>query len=457
MDAYGTLFRSVLYPAYESVLRGRPTLARLDYLERTQWRSADELASIQSGALQRLLKHAFAHVPFYRQRFEAAGLTPSDIRTVEDLQKLPLLTRAEASASSEARRSSAPPLPTIRKSTSGSSGAPLTFAYDEGSEYWRQAVKLRGYAWAGYKLGDRTLHYWGPPPRGTAQPSRQQLKVAVDRLLRRETYLDCTARNEAYMLRVVDTIRRETPRALICFSQSGGELARFINERGLRDWGTIPVLCGAEQLYPQDRAELERAFGPAVFETYGAREVMLIASECEAHDGLHVAMENILVEIVVTEPDGRTRAARPGERGEVVVTDLHNFGMPFLRYANGDLAVAGSAARCACGRLLSRLSSIEGRKTDTLRDGQGGRVSGLVVNTIMVPHAEAIRRFQCIQHKDLSITLKLVPTPRFHGRVEQNVLENMQLRIPGVPIRVELVDEVDASATGKRRPVVVEA
>jgi phenylacetate-CoA ligase len=455
MDMYGHLFRSVLFPAWEAGVRRRRTLAHLDALERTQWCSAEELAALQLEALRALLRHAYDHVPFYRRRMRAVGIEPSDIRSHADLLRIPSMTRAEASASNAERRSTAAPFPDIEKATSGSSGRPLVFGYDRGSEEWRQAVKLRGLGWSGYRLGDRTLHYWGPQPK-PLPPLLKRAKISVDRAIRRETYLDCTRRDEGYLHEVVSTIRRERPRTLMCFAQSAGQLARFINARGLRDWDDIGVVCGAEQLFPQDRAALERAFGKGVFETYGSREVMLMAAECEAHAGLHVSMENIIIEIVVRDPDGRERHARPGEQGEVVVTDLHNFGMPFVRYVNGDMAKAGPNEQCGCGRWLQRLATIEGRKTDTLIDGAGSSVAGLLVNVCMVPVAAAVREFQCIQHKDRSITLKLVTTERYTPAIEAQIRENLGSRISGVPITIMRVPEIEGAGSGKRRPVVVE-
>lgn len=454
MDAYGLFFRSVLFPAWETGLRHRPTLNHLAYLERTQWCSADELVAIQLGALRRLLTHAYQNVPFHRRRFDAAGIAPTDIKSLDDLLRIPLLTRAEANATLDERRSTVPPFPEVHKSTSGSSGVPLTFGYDWGSEHWRQAVRLRGYGWAGYRLGDRTLHYWGPAV--TVPPLKKRAKIAVDRALRRETYMDCTRRDEAYLREVVDTIRREKPQSVVCFAQSAGFLARYINAHGLRDWDDIPVICGAEPLFPQDRAALGEAFGTGVFETYGSREVMLMGAECPAHAGLHVPMENLIVEIVVTAPDGKQRHARPGEQGEVVVTDLHNFGMPFIRYVNGDLATAGPEARCSCGRALTRVGAIEGRKTDTLVDGAGNTVAGLLINVLMVPVAEAVQEFQCVQHKDRSITLKLVTTSHYTPAIEAQLRESLRARISGVPIAIERVADIPAATSGKRRPVVVE-
>jgi phenylacetate-CoA ligase len=112
---------------------------------------------------------------------------------------------------------------------------------------------------------------------------------------------------------------------LVCYSQAVADLARHVVARNLRDWDTIPVICGAERLYPADRAVVEQAFGPAVFETYGCREVMLVATECDAHAGLHMSMETLVVEVVVREAhNGTARPAMPGELGEVVITDLTN-------------------------------------------------------------------------------------------------------------------------------------
>src|SRR3954452_20278023 len=122
---------------------------------------------------------------------------------------------------------------------------------------------------------------------------------------------------------VVSAIRRDRPEVLVCYSQAIADLARHVVGRKLRDWDTIPVICGAERLYPADRVVVEEAFGPAVFETYGCREVMLMATECPSHAGLHTSMETLVVEVVVRDGEGAagtSRPARPGELGEVVVT-----------------------------------------------------------------------------------------------------------------------------------------
>jgi phenylacetate-CoA ligase len=288
-----------------------------------------------------------------------------------------------------------------------------------------------------------------------SKPWKKRLKVGLDRRLRREHYVDCTDRSVEGLNHVVQIIEREKPDVMVCYSQAVATLSRHVIEHGLRKWDTIPILCAAERVFPADRAVIEQAFGKAVFETYGSREVMLMASECDAHAGLHTSMENLVVEVLVTE-NGSYRNAEPGEVGEVAITDLHNLGAPFIRYLNGDLAIPAKPDRCACGRALLRLESVEGRRNDTLRDAQGQPVSGLFFNVLFSVLADKVRHFQAIQRKDGSIDLKLVPTPQFDEQVLSGIRTNCSKFLRGVEIKTELVSAIPASANGKHRVVVVE-
>lgn len=455
-DLYATVFNELVYPSWESGLRRRPTLAHLRRLEQSQWWSRDELCAFQTEELSKLVAHAYAKVPWYRERFRETGLYPGDVHGLEDLSKLPLLTREEAARSADTRRSTEPPLPEIDKMTSGSSGSPLSFAYDRGSEYWRNAVKLRSYAWASHRPGVRTLHFWGRIDAQHEVPLWKRVKAELDHAVRREHYYDCSHQSAEALDEVVQTIRRENPSVIVCYAQSGAALARHIVESGSRDWPDINVICGAEPLYPADREALRTAFGPGIFETYGSRETMLLGAECEAHEGLHVPMENVIVELVVRDEHGE-RPAEPGEVGEVVVTDLHNFGMPFIRYVNGDLAVAHATERCSCGRALARIRGIEGRTLDALRDGAGRRVSSMFFIVMFSVLAHKVRQFQVVQHRDNSIDLKLVPGTSFDDTLLPLVKDNCSKFLPGAPLNVQLVQEIAAASNGKRRVVVVES
>ena len=453
MDTYGRIYGELLFPLWEGVIRGRPTLDLLRSLEQTQWLSVDELLSLQFASLRSLVRHAAENVPYYRDRFRAEGLAAEDIRTERDLLRIPLLTREDVQASEVTRRSTVPPFVEINKATSGSLGRPVLVGYERNSESWRQAVRLRSYGWAGYRPGVRTFNFWGG---STVTKRWRKAKIELDRAVRRDVYFDCSVRSGENLDAAIQSIKRFRPEVIICFASAGADLARRVLETGARSWGTIPVICGAEAVVPSDRKVLEEAFGQAVFETYGSREVMLMGAECAEHQGLHIAMENIIVEVIVREANGMRHAA-PGEVGEVAVTDLHNRAMPFIRYLNGDLAVAGDTTRCACQRQLPRLRAIEGRVTATLRDISGDPVGGLFVHTLFSAVGHAFRQFQLVQRGDGAVTLRLVKSSAFDDSAHRYVLEGIAKYLKGVEVRSEFLEEIPTAPSGKRHVIVREA
>ncbi|HWO22755.1 MAG TPA: hypothetical protein VNO30_28540 [Kofleriaceae bacterium] len=456
MDLYRPILAKALFPAFEAA-RGRPTVPLLRFLQETERWPLERLVDLQAGFLRRLVRHAYRHTPHYRALLDERGLRPEDFGSPADVAKLPLLDRATMRATLDARTATAPPHVAIKKTTSGSSGEPVTVQYNAESRHWRDAVRWRGYGWGGYQIGMRAFHYWGVLP-GQISSWWKQKKTALDRRLKRDLYVDSTPRDERSLEHAVAELRRFRPHVIVAYAAGAAALARFVLERRLRAWDDISVLTGAERLLERDRAAIEAAFGPA-FDTYGCREVMMIGSECEAHDGMHTAMENLIVELVVREPDGTVRAARPGESGEVVVTDLHNLACPMIRYVNGDVATARAPdAPCSCGRTLPRIGPIEGRVTETLFDGAGNPVSGLVFNILLAVIGNVTRNFQVTQRKDRSIVMKLVPAEgeRIPEREEQLLRQQTAKYLPGAPFMIEYVKDIPLSPAGKRRVVVVE-
>ncbi|HVK85689.1 MAG TPA: hypothetical protein VM513_16330 [Kofleriaceae bacterium] len=453
LDLYGPLLAKALFPAFEAV-RGRPTVSLLDQLRASERWPRAALLELQVGLLRRLMRHAYAHTAYYRGLFDRCRVHPEDVTSLAVLQQLPLLDRELVRTSFDARTADAPPRWVIKKTTSGTTGVPVAVRYNAESRHWRDATRWRAYGWAGYRIGMRALHYWGAGPAPDGWMKRK--KIALDRALKRDFYIDCTPRGEAPMAAAVEQLRRFRPHVMVAYASGAAALARFVDERGLRDWEAFPVLVGAERLWPHDRAAIERAFGPA-FETYGSREVMLMGSECEAHDGLHASMETMIIELVVRDGE-RARPARPGELGEVVVTDLHNLACPMIRYVTGDLALAREPAPCGCGRQLDRFGPVEGRVTETLRDGHGNPVGGLVFNILFGVMDHVARKFQVIQRRDGSVVMKVVPNvgDRLPEAEARKVHAFAQKYLPATPFSVEYVDDIPLTAAGKRKVVIVE-
>jgi phenylacetate-CoA ligase len=447
-SAYGTAYQKLLLPLWERGVRGRSTLEHLQHLELSQWLSREEVERAATQDLIRLLSYAGANVPYYRELFRAQRFDPRAIESRADLAELPLLTREIVQERYDDLVDPAHRGKNIKKGTSGSTGKPLKFEYSAESECWRQAVKLRGYGWAGYRPGRKTFFYWAAVSGGP--PSA---KIRIDRALKRETFIDSMKQDLPARQSALDVLRRTRPEIIVCYTQACAQFARWITDNGLRDWDDIPVICAAEAVLPADRAALSNAFGPDIFETYGSRETMLMAAECESHQGMHLSEENLVLEVV---RNGRPVAA--GESGDVVVTDLHNYGMPMIRYVNGDLAVRGPEQRCACGRGLGRLERVDGRRADTMYDNDGNAVPGIVFHVLFSDaRREIVRQFQAVQSVDGAVVLKVVRGRDFAEDAFRGVTGRFSEYLRGLPFTVEFHEALTPhQRSGKHQTIIVE-
>ncbi|HJT99196.1 MAG TPA: phenylacetate--CoA ligase family protein, partial [Rhodanobacteraceae bacterium] len=307
---YEGLFRHVLFPLYESGLRRRKTLAYLAEYEKSQWLSRDEIATLQWRKLKALVEHCHREVPYYRKQWAALGVAPADIKTPADYARLPLLTKADIRANFEDLKAESWKARILYKATGGSTGEPLRFGYTRESHERRTAVMWRGYGWAGARMGRRTLYLWGG---AVGDPGRKQL--LKDRLYHAafgRRVLDSFPMSESNMASYADAIDAYRPDIMVAYVGPLVRLSQWLIANNRRVHKPQAILGGAEALLGYQREIIERAFGAPAYNTYGCREFMLIASECEARDGLHVNADHLLVETLPAS--------------DVVVTDLSNYG-----------------------------------------------------------------------------------------------------------------------------------
>jgi phenylacetate-CoA ligase len=440
-------WRAPLYRCYEERLQGRRTFRYLDLMLELQWRSEEHVRAFQWSELKRLLKHSYEHVHFHRRRFQALGITPNDIQSPDDYARLPLLEKRDFAESQEQLLADNADRDCLTTNGSGgSTGEPMRYKHDRDSYEWRQAAHLRGNMWAGSGLGRREFHLWGEPMKKT--PGLKEMKRRAWHFALNHHYADAYELTEERMGRYLAEFNRLKPDVLIGYSHSLALFARFVRNLGGAVWSPRGVIGTAEKLQPEQREIIESVFGAPLFDRYGCREVMLVASECEEHRGMHVTADNLYVEILV---DGR--AARPGETGEVVVTDLHNYAMPFLRYRNGDLATA-SDRKCSCGRGLPLIEEMCGRTLDVLRTPEGRSISGVFVPMFFKDYAW-VEEFQLEQTAIDLIEVRIKPAVGYHPELLPHLQQDLQRRI-GASVRLDyqVVDKIPRTATGKHRPVI---
>jgi phenylacetate-coenzyme A ligase PaaK-like adenylate-forming protein len=445
-EAYAWTYEHLFYSTWQRFAHKRGVSSLLAAAERSQWRDPAAIEAEQLVSLRRMLAYAGANVPYYRDLFGRLRFDPRSVRSRADLASLPVLTRETiheryADLVDPAHRGH-----NIRKGTSGTTGAPMRFEYSAESETWRQAMRLRAYAWAGYHPGMPTVHYWGAGDG----PGGAPFKVRIDRALRREVYVDCIHQDEASLRATLALVRRMRPHAIVAYTQPLALFARWAEAQGVTDLQGIAVICGAEAVLAGDRLAMARVFGPAIFETYGARETMLIGAECERHRGLHLAEENIYVEIA------RNGAPLPdGESGDVLVTDLHNFGMPMIRYKNGDLATMARGG-CACGRGLRRLEGVDGRRADTLVDREGRPIPGIVFLALIARYPLLMSQFRLVQRSGGDVVLEVVKGREWSNAAFEAVERGMRKHLRGLPFHAEFTEAIPAEPSGKHRPIVVD-
>ena len=443
---YENVFRHVAFPLYERAIRGRSTLAYMAAYERDQWLSPERIADLQWRRLTALLEYCERHVPYYQQRWKALGIAVADIRNLTDFAKLPILTKHDIREHFEDLKAEPLRDKILYKKTGGSTGEPLRFGYTRESNDRRTAVMWRGYGWAGARMGRKTLFLWGG---SVGTPSKlHQFKDAAYHAVFARRMLNSFAMSEATFSSYADAIDRFRPEIVVAYVGPLVRLAEWLLATGRRIHQPKAILGAAEPLHAFQRELIERAFGAAVFNTYGCREFMLIASECERRNGLHVNADHLLLEL--TEPATTAEAAR-----EIALTDLFNYGMPFIRYVNGDLGTAQTGS-CPCGRGLPLLKRVDGRKLDAIRSHDGRIVPGEFFPH-MLKDVTGVLRFQVIQRSLDCVDMTLVRGDGFDESASAYIRrETAKVLGESVTLNLIFANAIALGANGKFRVTISE-
>lgn len=439
MTDYSTILGNVLLPAYDR-LRGRAYSTRLRYLQESQWWTAEKVEEAQWKDLVALLCHAYKTVPFYKRKFEEVGARPEDIHTREQFARLPVLTSEEVNSHRKELCSSEFTEKLIPHSTGGSSGQPTRFFITHESYDWRCAASERAYSWAGCKLGTRALYLWGAPVGHVS--SIGAAKLAAYRWARRQSVVSTFAQSRELWHATYQRAVRFKPVVVVGYVSSLEEFSKYLLDENVALPGLRSVIAAAEPVHEGTRRLIEEGFKAPLFNTYGCREFMSVAAECELHDGLHINSENLYV-----ETEG---AADLGS--QILVTDLHNYGMPMIRYRNGDLGILKRAA-CPCGRGLPLIASIDGRVLDLLRTADGRVVPGEFFPHLLKDIHE-IREFQVEQTKMEEITLSVVLNAPI-GETSVALLNREIGRLFGkTRVMIKPVESIPLRPSGKRRVTI---
>jgi phenylacetate-CoA ligase len=421
-----------------SVRYGKPYLDALALLKESETWDEKNLVAYQEKRLQVLVNHCYANIPYYREVFQQNGLTPGDIRTVNDLQKLPFLTKEIVrKRKKDLIATNISFLKREEVSTSGSTGAPLDFYMDPTTRPMERALAFRHLSWLGYNNGDRLAVFKVPPLSDPKQFYQYLRRTGELRISFRDM-------DEPRLEKMVDLLEQFKPDFISAWPSSLYILARWMerNKRSIQPPKFI--VTGSENMYPHMTERIEAVFRAPVSDFYGQEESVAIAMQCAMGEGYHVQMEMGIVELLPFR-DGMS---------EIVGTGLHNMVMPFLRYRTGDLATDSSGA-CPCGRKRPLISGIVGREADLIVTPEGKLVSPLLLNPPF-HRLEEIKEGQITQEDVKTLRIVIVPWERISESTREQLGREIRdsLASPAMRVIIEEVEGIPRSGFCKKAFVV---
>ncbi len=447
---YASVVRKVVIPLYDFAT-GNPTREFMRKLEQSQWFSLEEIRKIQEKRLRSLVKHAYETVPYYHRMFRKNELTLNDVRTIDDLTKLPILKREDIRKGFETRSIiSSMYEQKVRKRgfkvTGGSTGEPIRFYTTRENRRWATAARYLGWKWAGFEVGDKFAQVFG---LHLDRPMLQSFKGRIEGRLKRRIALDAYQMSETAIEQFVQKIKEFKPKALYGNATSVANLAKYINDKRIESIPLKSVFIDSMSLFDHEVEMIERVFDCDVWWQYHNRENGTFASECSEHNGYHLFSQIFIFEFI--QGDEKVSA---GETGSIVVTDLTNYAMPFVRYEVGDLGVMSDDS-CTCRRGMPLMTKLLGRTMEILVSANGDFIVAPFFGRLEhVFGARDIKQYQIVQETLSRIVVKIVPGITYTDEDTSIVRKAMRSLMGDLEIEVELVNSIAQSRSGKRQVII---
>jgi phenylacetate-coenzyme A ligase PaaK-like adenylate-forming protein len=401
--------------------------------------SRERVRSYQLTRLRRLVRFAYENVPLYTEKYRRAGVTPNDLRSLDDLVLFPSITKREvldAYPDGALARGLDLERCLISKS-SGSTGHVLSVVHRA------DRISIQGLAlhrlislFGSYRPWHRFTYVYT-----SEYPSRGALGM----------YPMEWIHTLSPVSEIASRLVRSPPRYLACYPSHLHAIAAELGEKRARDLSLRGISVSSELSSAEERQSLAKIFACRVLDEYSTEELTRVAAQCR-HGTYHVFEDVVLMEILDEASDARA------SRGEVTGTYLHNFAMPFIRYRQGDIAEI-SDSPCACGWTFRSIAKLEGRKLDAFELPSGRKLtSGFLLDAtyaFLFDVGADISAFRLVQEARNRVRIEIVPGRNFDGAMSDAVCAHFAMLV-GEPIdvRVQLYDRIETTRAGKHQPIV---
>jgi phenylacetate-CoA ligase len=416
----------------------------LEFLNKSQFWTREQIDDYQNKKLRQLIRHAFDNVPYYRDLFLELKLKPEDIQSKKDLEKLPIVSKEELKKNKEkhlAKNLKKEDL--VFSSSSGSTGEPFQFYSTKYSESFLKAAAIRAWYWMGYRLGDKYV-------KVSMNPRSSLIKKIQDKF-NNCLYLSSTQLTPTTFHQIEKDIHEFDPIFIRCYPVPLQLLAQTIRENlgRYKSRSLIAINTTGSTLHAKERKEIAEVFNVKIYDSYSC-EGGAIFAECPANEYYHPAEEYAISEFVkdnytLSDVDKPVRH---------ITTDLHNYASPFIRYDTEDYIVLGGQNPCACGREYLNVKKIKGRDSDVLFTPSG---KYLIVENFVAyfEWINEVDQIQVVQEELNKIIIKMIVNKAFNNEVHQKIQNYWNEYIGNdVNVIIEIVDEIRLTPTGKRRTVI---
>lgn len=415
-----------------------------ELLQKYQWLDKNNLIELQNQKLREIIKYSYENVPYYRELFDSIRLKPSDIQTVEDLVKIPILEKDVVRKRWRELLSKVyPKSKAVIYHTSGTTGKPITVYISKNCYEREYAFRWMHYSWGGIKLGGKFATFAGHPvvPIRQNKPPFWRYNLAENQLIFSSQHI-----SKDTLPYYIQALQNFQPDMIHGYPSSIYLIARYMVENKITNIRPKAIFTASETLLNFQREVIEKAFGCKVFNWYGNTEMVAHATECEKGN-MHIQLLHSVMEIV----DEEGYPVKEGESGIIVGTSLENWAMPLIRYKVGDVAIPKSG-KCACGREYPLVENIVGRIEDYIITPEGryvGRLDHVFKSELHVVEA------QIIQEKSDRLRILIVKDEGYTDEDTKKIIMGLQERLGySIKFEFEFVSKIPRESSGKFRFVV---
>ena len=431
------LFGRILCPTIHNVL-GKKRFKYSRELDITRIsESREQILEEQWGKLCTLVNYSYSHVLYYRNLFKRLGILPEDIKTREDYEKLPILTKRDITMNRANLLSDEYNMKGLRETASGgSTGTPVTFFANKSHMEYGLASAYQFWKHAGLGFGERCVVLWGEVIDAPLVP---RLWVSFSRWLQRRYHFNVFEMNDEVFEKWDKRIRNLKPKALAGYHTALAAFADFYRRKNLHPPTFSLIISQSEKV--THRELIEEVFNCRMFDFYGSRETPGLACEC-SNGLMHQAADICYMEFV--------SRGHFNDAFSIVITPLTLFSMPLLRYEIGDLG-APEQKECRCGSSLPVMKLMYGRLLDTME------ISSKKIHTSIFPHLLKdfpVSQYQVIQTERDCITICFKRGIYFGNATKNQIINAISAYFPAVKIKLAEVNTIEKTRLGKYRPVV---